>query len=416
MQPRGARLSHARNMEHVWPDAAPRLQLRPQSFPRDDQAPGDHEHGIPEASADDRARGDRCARPRWGGRRRGVLRRCDRAVEPFSQSPHARGGGEPAARRRRRDPGMRLRSGAGLRIVAPSEFRRRLEKSHLRARATRRRAGPQGSADVDPLTDRTAAARHRIMNAAKGVSVVVPTWGRPQLVASLLASLCDARSAFDGSSEVVVVDSSEAREAALIRNACERFDARYLAGPVGVHQKRNAGVRAACHDLLFFIDSDCEATAGVLRTHAAIHDAGDARLAGVCGLTQLVGVPTNGWQAAETAGSFTAAFDFARWLREVPWATCTNFSLRRDVFERLGGFDETLPGRLYGEDVDLGLRLTGGGYTIRSAADAVVLHNRVASFNYGAALRKAMLSGRADVALGIRHPDRLALEFPRSVT
>jgi hypothetical protein len=45
-----------------------------------------------------------------------------------------------------------------------------------------------------------------------------------------------------------------------------------------------------------------------------------------------------------------------------------------------------------------------------------VLHNRVESFNYAAALRKAMLSGRADVALGMRHPDRLALEFPRSVT
>jgi GT2 family glycosyltransferase len=256
----------------------------------------------------------------------------------------------------------------------------------------------------------------KIMSAANGVSIVIPTLGRPQLVERLLASLGDARAVFDGSSEVVVVDSSGPREAALIRKACERFSARYLSGAAGVHQKRNAGARAASHDLLFFIDSDCEATADVLRVHAAMYSRGDARVAGVCGLTRLVGPPTRGWEAAETAGSFTAAFGFAQWLREVPWATCTNFSVRRDVFEQLGGFDETLPGRLYGEDVDLGLRLTARGYAIRSAADAVVLHNRVESFHYAAALRKAVLSARADVALGLRHPDRLVLEFPGRVT
>jgi GT2 family glycosyltransferase len=255
-----------------------------------------------------------------------------------------------------------------------------------------------------------------MLSAANGVSVVIPTWGRPQLVERLLASLRGARAAFDGPSEVVVVDSSGPGEAALIREACERFSARYLFGAAGVHEKRNAGARATHHDLLFFIDSDCEATDSVLRIHAAMYGGGDERVGGVCGLTRLIGPPTRGWAAAESAGSFTAAFAFAQWLRDVPWATCTNFSVRRDVFEELGGFDETLPGRLYGEDVDLGLRLTARGYAIRPAAGAVVLHNRVESFDYAAALRKAVLSARADVALGLRHPDRLALEFPGRIT
>lgn len=246
----------------------------------------------------------------------------------------------------------------------------------------------------------------------KGFSIIVPTHGRARMVESLLLSLRQARCHFTGESEVLVVDSSAAEDANIIREACSRWQAQYHRADNNVAYKRNMGVQKARGEAIFFIDSDCEADTEVLNEHWSIYEMGNSCVGGVLGVTEWKGPKGAVWQVLDLSPSFSAAFSFALWLDKAPWGTCTNLSVRRDALLEIGGFDETLPLRVYGEDVDLGLRLTKAGYSLQCNPRARVLHSRETMKSLTAALHKMFSTGRADIHLGIRHQERLVLEFP----
>lgn len=244
-----------------------------------------------------------------------------------------------------------------------------------------------------------------------GFSIVVPAHRRVGLAAELLRSLDGARAAYDGPSEVILVDSSDEPAAARLAELCRTHDARYLRGENHVGRKRNLGLAAAVYDTVFFIDSDCRADPRALaehqETYAATPDAG-----GVLGLTEWDGPAGRVWRVLDLASSMTAAFRFAAWFKEVPWGPCTNLSIRRDALLAVGGFDEQFPLPVYGEDVDLGVRLTKAGYRLVTNPRAVVHHTRAGLNTFPAALRKSLKTGRADYHLGHRHPERLVAEYP----
>jgi glycosyltransferase involved in cell wall biosynthesis len=245
-----------------------------------------------------------------------------------------------------------------------------------------------------------------------GYSIVVPTHNRVSLVRDLLCSLAQARSEFAGESEIIIIDSSDPDESQSIQSLCQQWHASYLQAENQVCRKRNIGIQHARYSIVFFIDSDCEAESNVLSEHWAMHTTSAPEVAGILGLTRWRGTETTVWHILTFAPSFTAAFSFAAWFAEVPWGTCTNLSIRRDALLNIGGFDETLPLRVYGEDVDLGLRLGGAGYRIRCTSQAVVWHRRETLTSYRATIQKAFANGRVDYHLGRRFPDRLLLEFP----
>lgn len=247
----------------------------------------------------------------------------------------------------------------------------------------------------------------------EGFSIIVPTHGRPDLVAELLPSLRLARTHLGVGSEIILVDSSDGEAGALIKALCQQYDARYMRGENHVGLKRNLGLAASAHDKVFFIDSDCRADPDVLREHLAAHvkEAG-SKVGGVLGLTEWHGAAGPVWKVLELHSSMTAAFRFAAWFKDVPWGTCTNISFRREPLLAVGGFDEQFPLPVYGEDVDLGLRLGKAGYRLVTNPRAVVSHNRVGLNSFRVAWRKSVNTGRADYHLGNRHMERLMLEYP----
>jgi hypothetical protein len=70
----------------------------------------------------------------------------------------------------------------------------------------------------------------------------------------------------------------------------------------------------------------------------------------------------------------------------------------------IGGFDETLPLPVYGEDVDFGLRLTRVGGPLVCVPHAAV--NHPAPTTVGSQMLKSLRCGRIDAELQVRHPGR----------
>jgi glycosyltransferase involved in cell wall biosynthesis len=251
------------------------------------------------------------------------------------------------------------------------------------------------------------------MTGSAGVSVVVPTRNSNDTVPDLLRSIDRARAELGVPSEVIVVDDSGRAQRAELERLCGLHDARLVSGGPHVGAKRNLGAAAARFDLLLFIDSDCEASPELLREHWETCTAAGADAC--AGPVEFAGPRSWLWAGLDYQGT-TAAFRAPATRPRVPWAVTANLSVRRCRFEEIGGFDETMPGPLGGEDVDLGLRLTGRGFEIHGNPRALVRHSTSTWNSPRALLRRFARYGRSEVPLVERHPGYTYTAFPGHLT
>jgi glycosyltransferase involved in cell wall biosynthesis len=205
------------------------------------------------------------------------------------------------------------------------------------------------------------------------LSVVVPTRNRPDHAGPCVASIL----ANPGSFELVLIDQSDT-------DATELAMRPYLRDPRvrivrthtrGASNARNLGVSETSRPLIAFTDDDCRVAADWLEQVAKIFAADPA--ADI--LYGRVTIPRH-----LQGKGFAADFEPHRreYHREfpavdVPWGIGANMSVRRSLFERIGGFDVLLgPGAPFnaGEEFDLMIRALASGSKIVNAAEAQVEH------------------------------------------
>lgn len=208
--------------------------------------------------------------------------------------------------------------------------------------------------------------------------------------------------------EVVLVDDSASGDAARHREHCERYGARYLRGPRHVGAKRNLGARRASHDLLLFIDSDCRASADLLRRYVTAIRAATGT-AGLAGPTVVESSPAAVFRIMRRSHLLHGDLEKPAAGGELEWATTSNLLVRRTAFEAVGGFVEESLTVVAGEDVDLGIRLTRQGFTLRAQPDAEVVHDRLSSETVHSVWRRLYGYGRSEQWLTTVHPDRRML-------
>jgi ADP-heptose:LPS heptosyltransferase/GT2 family glycosyltransferase len=218
------------------------------------------------------------------------------------------------------------------------------------------------------------------------VSVIIPTAGRGDLVRRAIASLRDTTPR--GALEIVVLDNVPAREKStktwLRRNADQVID---MPGGFNWSRFNNAGARAARGRYLLFLNDDVEAPAAgwltALLEQAQRPDVGvvGARLLYPDGKVQHAGqylAETHARHAFRFAdGTDHGPFGIARVAREMSSVTGACQMIRRDVFERLGGFDEAHD--VINNDLDFCLRAQSQGLSVIFTPHAELMHHELAS-------------------------------------
>ncbi len=132
---------------------------------------------------------------------------------------------------------------------------------------------------------------------------------------------------------------------------------------------RNLGIRCSAAPLLIFLDSDCIPQPGWLRAHLAAHAEGHAVTGG-----GVLPSGENYWSLAYNLGMFheylTTKPDNRRDGRRDILPTL-NLSVERQVIERAGLFDESLP---RAEDLEWSARARAAGFPLHFCAAAAVEH------------------------------------------
>ena len=282
---------------------------------------------------------------------------------------------------------LKLCAACVWRVLRPAAARRDVE--------TRRETAPAGT--PHPATVRYNDWRRVRMPDAGSftptlpVSVIVPCFEAPEALALTLAGL-EGQSYPRDLFEVVIVDDgscpplsvppSTPLDVRLVRQERRGF---------GLARARNAGARAATHDVLVFLDGDVIAEAGLLAAHARRHHAvSDALTLGFCAYVSVAGVDV----AAVRGRPGSLAELFADRPFDPPWlerhmartgdltsrhddlfraVTGHNFGITRRFFEEAGGFDESFA-RYGGEDTELGYRVWCRGGLLVPVRDAFGWH------------------------------------------
>ena len=257
-------------------------------------------------------------------------------------------------------------------------------------------------------------------------SIVIPTHNRRDAAARTLHALsrqCCSRTAF----EVILVADGCSDDTAALATREWPMPVRVLeqshAGPAAA---RNRGAAAATGNLLIFLDDDIEVLPGFVAAHRAAHAAPqeapvhqiepagprtanprqqhDTVVIGYLppelqGRRDLFAVMLRAWWEAmfERMRDPGHRFTYSDLLSG-------NFSLSRQLFERSGGFDETLHCH---EDYELGYRLIAAGARFQFAPAAAGWHHE--HTDLARALRRKHDEGRADVVLARRYPELTAV-------
>lgn len=229
-----------------------------------------------------------------------------------------------------------------------------------------------------------------------GVSVVVPTRGRSGSLPSLVDTLLTQQ--VDRTFEIIVVDDCSDDDTWSVLGTLAAANARLKPLRLPVHggpgAARNLGWRAAQSPIVAFTDDDCRPTKGWLQALVDTHERG-------ADLVQGKTIPNpDQW---EQRGAFSHTVQIEEFNSR--FESC-NVSYRRDLLDRLDGFDEAFGtsrgGAPYAEDADLGWRAIEVGAIADLAADAIVLHAVLAS-SFSRYL-KGMLRRRRFVYFLSRHP------------
>lgn len=210
------------------------------------------------------------------------------------------------------------------------------------------------------MTD--GSPRDDVATGAPDVSVVIPVYEQPELLAEALDSV--AEQTYDDLEVVVVDDASSCDYDAVL--ARTDLDVRLLVHDEnrGAGAARNTGIEAARGTYVAFLDADDTWKRTKLERQRQVFEAGDDGLGLVyTGFVQyeLDGTP---WERLPNA----AGDIYVRELERDRVHPTSTVMVRRACVDRAGGFDSTLPSR---QDYDLWIRITEF-YTVDYVDDILV--------------------------------------------
>jgi glycosyltransferase involved in cell wall biosynthesis len=244
-----------------------------------------------------------------------------------------------------------------------------------------------------------APVRRRLRPALSGTplaSVVVPVRNAAMEIDRQLAALAGQSSRAPW--EVIVADNGSSDDT---RERAEAWRGRLPSLTVldasarrGVAHARNVGIRAARGELLMICDGDDIVADGWL---SAMLEALDEHpiVSGQIDLRAMNRPEQYAWTGDADRAEAPIGYDF------MPYAHGGNVGMWREVFDALGGFEETL---LRAEDIDFGWRAADLGISIYHEPRAVLLHRMRPSAR--AVFRGAIRGGRSEPGLFRLHRDR----------
>lgn len=233
-------------------------------------------------------------------------------------------------------------------------------------------------------------------------SIIIPVYNRPDEVRELLESL--AVQTCKDFEVLLIEDGSTRRCDEVAGEYADRLTIRYFyKDNSGRSLTRNYGMERAEGRYLVFFDSDCIIPPAYFETvHRHLiespvdcYGGPDAAHSSFTRLQKAINY-------AMTSFFTTGGIRGGKGTMEKFTPRTFNMGFSHEVYERVGGFAD-----MFGEDIDLSLRIRDAGFTTALYRDAYVYHKRRVSFR--SFYCQVYVFGMARVDLYLLHPESLKL-------
>lgn len=237
------------------------------------------------------------------------------------------------------------------------------------------------------------------------ISVIVATYNRREVLGRCLQALAEQDFPASEYEIIVVVDGSTDGTQEFLRTLEIAPTLRVIDQPNrGLAAARNAGLRAAAHAIVLFLDDDLLCEPGTLSAHAKAHESGEHIVA--FGPVLIGATSADGAASRLTRAHYSEQIYGPLARGEQPtWPIHArvppNSSIGRELLLSFGGFDEQFVNAH--EDIELGIRLWSAGVKFVYVPGADAEHVYVKSDrDFGGA--EAVRGGKYEVMLCRKHP------------
>ena len=238
------------------------------------------------------------------------------------------------------------------------------------------------------------------------LSVIIPVDGREHELLRLLTSLSTSRNKlteyYFSKVEVIIVDSTTQQQFNRYLVPIDPTWMHHVTGPKNVRQKRNLGAQSASGIWVAFIDSDCWVSEDYFfQLFQVLLD--KPEIEAWSGRIIYQGIENLNWRIFSKSHMVTVHTNMFDNFEPKLWGGAANLIIRRDVFLKHGGFDNSLPGIIGGEDIELCLRLNRVGVALCALNDVVAYHPTEPWSTIRAITSKTWRWGRFEYHLSMRH-------------
>lgn len=234
------------------------------------------------------------------------------------------------------------------------------------------------------------------------LSIIVITHNRKYMVKHLVETVkTEAQLYSMGDIEILVINSSNSR---LFENDSFIKEI-YVPNKVKASSKRNLGLRYTKYDWIVYVDDDCILNKGSLNTIGEyILKYNNNNIAGFYGVTEFYGEQRFPFKCCNNT-HWTEDFSWALNKKELLWGPTSLAVFKKDVLDKIGGFDETFETSVGGEDVDIGIRINKAGFKLYGISKTLVFHDVSTWNSFWVNIKRFFRYGMGDVFLQLKRPD-----------
>lgn len=242
-----------------------------------------------------------------------------------------------------------------------------------------------------------------VVNSKPLVSVIIPTHNRNTTLQRTLTALAAQAFPHQDMEVLVVADGCTDGTTEKLRHFRKPFALQVIEqAELGAAAARNRGAEHATGRLLLFLDDDIEASPSLVEAHVCAHQKGsDQVVIGyvppvvLSGRMDFFNIDRRDWWESKFYAMRQHGYRYA-----YSDLLSGNFSLKAELFARVGGFDPSFRCR---EDYELGMRLIKARADFCFVVDALGYHHEATDLDHS--LKRKYEEGKADVLMGRRHPE-----------
>lgn len=197
-------------------------------------------------------------------------------------------------------------------------------------------------------------------------SIIIPVYNDHRIKFAIESILANQAADF----EIIIVDNNSSDPE--LKKLISAYPVKYvLEQKAGSYIARNTGAKHAQGDVLIFIDSDCTVDKNWLSEIKKNIAQVDGLMGKIQGINNnIVATFEQRFYEQITTAAFTE-----KYLKRID---TRNFIIKKEVFNKLGGFNDQLK---YGGDMEFGARLHQAHYQIIFCAEAIINHTNETDLN-----------------------------------